>query len=556
MSIYLDEFEKIYGISDNVEKLRSKVIELGVFGKIIPEIESRKSADELLDSITERRKELIKNGDIRKPYGGIKPIESSEIEKKIPKTWSQARLKEIGDCQTGTTPSTNEKKYYDGNIPFIKPGDILNGNVDYDNNSLTNLGLKNGRRVEKNSILMVCIGGSIGKVCHVDRVCSCNQQINYILPFEGVEYKYLYYVMRSHYFQKTVLNKASGSATPIINKTKWSSIIIPIPTLEEQKRIVEKIEKLVKEVDKLEEKLEEKEEVSQNLSESIVEVIKSNQDANELKENLKFIINNFDVIFKTSASINEMRNIVLQLAIEGKLVQQNKSDEPASELVDKIEEEKEKLIKNDEINKSRLKIKGINIDEYPYDVLENWSLERLGNICFKITDGSHNPPPKINGEGYEMLSATNILNDKIDFKKSSRIIKEEDFLKEHKRTQIEKGDLLLTIVGTLGRSVVVDTDKLFTVQRSVAVIKPGINVHYLRYVMLSPYIKQIMEEEAKGTAQRGMYLGQLANLLIPIPPLEEQKRIVKKVDSIMEIIDKLEMELEKEENLIEKLGAI
>ncbi|SIQ42282.1 restriction endonuclease subunit S [Halanaerobium kushneri] len=559
MSIYLDEFETLYGISDNIEKLRKKILDFALEGKLSYQSEEEKSGEDIIEKIAKLKEDLLSKGLVKTPRGKLKKISKEDIPSfEIPENWEWTRLGSLGETKTGKTPKRSNDEYYFGNIPFIKPDNIYYNKIDYNTKlKLTEEGAEKSRLVPENTILMVCIG-TVGKAYITDRESCFNQQINSLTLYSDklLEPKLFLYFMQSSYFNNRALELSSKTTIPIINKTKWKNILVPVPPLEEQKRIVEKIEKLMKEVDKLEDKLNQKESISQNLSESIVIAIKDSKNAEELKDNINFIIENFDVIFKTSESMDEMRNIVLQLAIEGKLVPQDESDEPALELINKIEEEKKELIKKGEIKKSRLKIEEKNNNKTHYIIPKNWKWEKLGNICFKITDGSHNPPKGISGEGYEMLSATNILNDKIDFKKPSRIIKEKDFKKEHKRTQIEKGDLLLTIVGTLGRSLVVDTDKLFTVQRSVAVLKTGINVHYLRYVMLSPYIKQTMEEEAKGTAQKGIYLGQLANLLIPIPSLSEQERIVKTVDALMEMIDKLKRKLEKRDYIIERLGTI
>jgi type I restriction enzyme S subunit len=152
-------------------------------------------------------------------------------EKSLPNGWKWSPLSKLGSTGTGTTPSTSNDLFYGGDIPFIKPGDMFDGEIDYFNQSLTNEGLANGRSVAKNSILMVCIGGSIGKSAIVDRQVSCNQQINYIQP--EINNKFLLYVMKTPYFQRQLRLKAKGTSTPIINKTNWESILIPIPTNDE-----------------------------------------------------------------------------------------------------------------------------------------------------------------------------------------------------------------------------------------------------------------------------------------------------------------------------------
>lgn len=262
-------------------------------------------------------------------------------------------------------------------------------------------------------------------------------------------------------------------------------------------------------------------------------------------------MDNFKTIFGVKDNIQALRNKVLELAIQGKLVEQDPNDEPASELIRKIQVERTQLVKEGKIKKQK-SLNLIEEDEITFEIPENWEWVRLREICYKIVDGSHNPPKGIEGDGYPMLSAINI-NKTIDFDKPSRLISSEDFKREHSRTNIGRNDVLLTIVGTIGRAVVVDTDELFTLQRSVAAIKTGINPYYLLYLLLSPFFYNQMYEEAKGTAQVGIYLGTLNNLKIPVPPIVEQDRIVNKIESLMSGIDKLEKFLQKKEHLIELL---
>jgi type I restriction enzyme, S subunit len=123
--------------------------------------------------------------------------------------------------------------------------------IDYSGEGLSQLGIKNGRLIEANSALMVCIGGSIGKVGYVDRDCSCNQQINTMTPYLNMNGRFFVYFMRSPYFQSQVLVNASQTTLPILSKGKWDQIPFPCPPLAEQKRIVARVEALLRLCDDL-----------------------------------------------------------------------------------------------------------------------------------------------------------------------------------------------------------------------------------------------------------------------------------------------------------------
>ena len=154
------------------------------------------------------------------------------------------KIKYVAFTQTGLTPSTSDKENFGDYIPFIKSGDINGNRIDYNNEGLSIKGLSNGRLIQKNSILMVCIGGSLGKSAVTDRDVSCNQQINTATADSSILPFYMFYVLNSDYFLKKTKEYATGTATPILNKSSWENIFIPVPPLNEQKRIVDKIDEI------------------------------------------------------------------------------------------------------------------------------------------------------------------------------------------------------------------------------------------------------------------------------------------------------------------------
>jgi len=185
---------------------------------------------------------------------------------------------------------------------------------------------------------------------------------------------------------------------------------------------------------------------------------------------------------------------------------------------------------------------------------EGWEEKRLEEICFKITDGSHNPPKGIDYSEYLMISSKNVNNDFIDLD-SPRYLKKEDFISENKRTEVIEGDVLLTIVGTIGRvAVVTNEHKYFTLQRSVAVLKPKKDFISSRFLMFS--LRNIFEElneNARGVAQKGLYLNQIRSLEISIPKLKTQQIIVEKIDFLLAETKKLESIYQQKINDLEEL---
>ncbi len=232
-----------------------------------------------------------------------------------------------------------------------------------------------------------------------------------------------------------------------------------------------------------------------------------------------------------------LRKKVIDLAIRGKLTQQFPTDGTAEELYAQIQDEKAKLIKEGKLKKQKT-LPGIEPEVIPFEAPKKWKWVKLKDICKKIIDGDHNPPEGVKEKTeYLMLSAKNINNDRIVNIENVRYLTKDCFIEENKRTCLAQGDILLTIVATLGRSCVYRESYNACFQRSVCVISTMIVPEYLKRVFDSSYIQKFMADNATGAAQPGFYLNKVEELCIPLPPLAEQKRIADKIDSVLSEID-------------------
>jgi type I restriction enzyme S subunit len=221
--VLLDKyFETAFSAPDGVKKLRELILSLAMQGKLVPQDPSDQPASELLKEIEAEKERLITEGKIKKSKP-LPEITSDEIPYDLPKSWEWVRLGAIGETQTGNTPPTKDIENFGDFIPFINPGDIKNYNINYFNNGLSKIGLLKSRLIKKNSILMVCIGGSIGKHAINNRDVTCNQQINTITPYYN-SIKFIFFAMAEIFFQKLIINQSGGSATPIINKQKCRNV--------------------------------------------------------------------------------------------------------------------------------------------------------------------------------------------------------------------------------------------------------------------------------------------------------------------------------------------
>ena len=239
--------------------------------------------------------------------------------------------------------------------------------------------------------------------------------------------------------------------------------------------------------------------------------------------------------------IQKLRGLILELAVRGKLVPQDPNDEPASELLKRISKERTHLEAEGKIRKAK-QLPPLGEDERPFDLPTPWEWSRLGIVSEKLTDGSHNPPPDF-GSGLPMFSSQHVQDGWIDTSNPSRYLSAQDFESEDSRTKVSTGDVLLTIVASIGRSAVVTKEHgRFALQRSVAVIKSGLAPEFLSLQLRAPVARSYYDKHGKGTAQKGIYLGKLGEMPVAVPALAEQHRIVAKVDELMALCDRLEAE--------------
>lgn len=233
----------------------------------------------------------------------------------------------------------------------------------------------------------------------------------------------------------------------------------------------------------------------------------------------------------------QLKGSILQLAMQGKLVEQRPDEGTGEELYKTILAEKKKLIKEGRIKKQK-PLPEISEDEIPFEIPDSWLWVRVTDICTKLVDGDHNPPKGISGTSeFIMASSRNINQDRLIDLDQVRYLDKDTFLKENERTMASKGDIFFTSVGSLGRSCVYDGSLNICFQRSVSVMTTLIFNHYLKRCFDSGYFQNKVNREATGTAQKGFYLNQLAAALIPLPPLAEQKRIVAKIEELMPFVE-------------------
>ena len=253
-----ERMDELFTAPADLTPLREAVLQLAVRGRLVPQDERDGEGEDLLSLL---KKAQIKWKIARRIRKQKDDYTFSDRYVDTPKNWTWARLYEIGQTQTGTSPSSNNADLFGDYIPFIKPGNMGGVEINYDDPGLSKEGIKHSRFVPANSILMVCIGATLGKVNKTTQSVCFNQQINSLTTYLDIDTlaDYIVLALKSPDFQKLAWSKAGTGTLPIISKRKWEVLLIPLPPLAEQHRIVAKVDELMGLIDRLEQHLAAKE---------------------------------------------------------------------------------------------------------------------------------------------------------------------------------------------------------------------------------------------------------------------------------------------------------
>lgn len=474
------------------QELKYSILQLAIQGKLVEQRPEEGTGEELYQQIQAEKVNFVKEGKIKKQK---KLPEITEEEKpfEIPDNWKFCYLGSVIELLSGT--DFKPENYNDRNIglPYITGASSLSDNGVIENRWTevpTNI-------AEKGDVLLVCKGSGYGKtvICDLDKA-HIARQIMAIKNTPYLDMNYIRYFLMAN--NRYIKSKGQG-VIPGIDRNSVKLLTFPLPPFAEQKRIVAKIEELLPLVDRYEKAWTKLEDFNKRFPE-------------------------------------DMKKSILQLAIQGKIVEQRPEEGTGEELYEQIQSEKQRLIKEGKIKKEKA-LPEITEEEIPFEIPENWKWVRLGDLCRSIADGDHQPPPQVK-EGISFLVISNVSSGKIDMS-NTRHVPEAYFQSLSDDRVAQKGDLLFTVTGSYGIPVIVDGDEPFCFQRHIALLKYSGNIEYLYWVLQSPAIKQQCDAVATGTAQRTVGLKSLRNIVIPLPPTLEQERIVTKLVKILPLCDRM-----------------
>ncbi|HRO00131.1 MAG TPA: restriction endonuclease subunit S [Nitrobacter sp.] len=247
----LDALPALTTRPDQIKALRQTILNLAVRGKLVPQDATDGRGDDLLRQFAKLRNEVRFGGRGRREASDSE-INDEEKYLEIPTSWAWARVHQVGMTQTGTSPSSSNPALFGDHIPFVKPADLDGNAINYDGPGLSEEGMHHSRVAPKNTVLMVCIGATLGKVNITECSVCFNQQINAVTPYMDGLHRFVAIALRASGFQELAWSKAGTGTLPIISKGKWEVLPIPLPPLAEQLRIVVKVDALMAICDRLE----------------------------------------------------------------------------------------------------------------------------------------------------------------------------------------------------------------------------------------------------------------------------------------------------------------
>lgn len=477
----------------DTEALRKKVIDLAIQGKLTEQLPSDGDAESLYAQIQEEKEKRIKAGELKKEKT-MPSISESDTPFDIPGNWHWVYMGEIFDHNTGKALNNADK---DG----VKLEYITTSNMYWDHFELD--GLKSmyfkESEIEKCTItkgdLLICEGGDIGRsaIWTFDYDMRIQNHIHKLRGYGGIEHKFYFYIMWN--YKDSSMIDGRGIGLQGFSSKRVHSLIVPLPPLAEQKRIVEKLDTLLEQID-------------------IIDTLQQQYESN----------------------LSVLKGKIIDAGIQGKLTEQLPDDGDAEDLYAQILNQKSQLIKEGKIKKEKT-LPDIASDEIPFEIPKNWKWVRWGMVV-NVVSARRVHQSDWRKEGIPFYRAREIAKLADTGAVDNDLFISEELYDEFSKSGVPKcGDLMVTGVGTLGKTYVVKEDeKFYYKDASVLCFEnyAGLVAPFLKHLMDSDTMHTQINSNSGGTTVDTLTMVRMNQYLMPLPPLDEQKRIVSRIDEILE----------------------
>tara|TARA_R110001583_G_scaffold78533_3_gene212817 strand:- start:5086 stop:6960 length:1875 start_codon:yes stop_codon:yes gene_type:complete len=541
-----------------IKKLRELILELAVRGKLVPQNPEDEPASELLKKIEAEKAKLAKEG--LKTKASVH-LEHDDKYIDTPSVWSWIRLGNLAKFidYRGKTPTKIES-----GIRLITAKNIRKSYIDLNPEEFISESDYESwmtRGFPRNGDMLFTTEAPMGNAANIhlsEKFALAQRAICFQWHIPEIS-KFMLLQALAKPFQSQLTDQATGMTATGIKASKLKEIAVVLPPLAEQHRIVAKVDELMALCDQLEQHSEHQLDAHKQLVETLLATLVESENADDLATNWQRLAEHFDTLFSgalTSTAgigngggewaIDRLKDTILQLAVMGKLVPQNPDDEPASELLKKIDAEKAKLVKEGKIKKQK-PLPEITDEEKPFELPDGWEWSKLDSIFLKITDGTHHSPTNSDNGEYLYITAKNIKNNGVLLSNATYVA--QDVHEEiYSRCNPEFGDILFIKDGaTTGIVTINDIQEPFSMLSSVALLKTSKKNSVNKFLLNSlraPYFYDEMRSGMTGVAITRVTLKKLNAAYIAFPPLAEQHRIVAKVDELFALCDQLKARLQ------------
>ncbi|PTQ88027.1 restriction endonuclease subunit S [Nitrosomonas ureae] len=544
----------VYGI----QKLRELILELAVRGKLVPQDPNDEPAGELLKRIQAEKAKLVVEGKIKKEKP-LPPISDEEKPFELPQGWEWVRIGSIGHDWGQKTPDSDftyiEVSAIDSLLGIVSSPALVKPE---------NAPSRARKMVKEGTVIYSTIRPYLLNIAVIEKeflpepIASTAFAI--VHPFCSMPPRYFLCFFRSPVFVRYVESVQMGIAYPAINDGQFFSGLIPLPPIEEQHRIVAKVDELMTLCDQLETQHINAAEAHEKLVSHLLGTLTQSQSADDFSANWERIAAHFDTLFTTEASIDALKQTLLQLAVMGKLVPQDPNDEPASELLKRIQAEKAKLVAEGKIKKDK-PLPPITEEEKPYELPQGWEWSRLSQIAIVISGNAFNSEDFNSQSGAKVIKITNA--GVYEFIESHDYLPE-SFLSKYMAYLVKEGDLILALtrpyISTgLKISMCPPSYNNSLLNQRVAAIRVCIDIKtdYVFIFLKCPSILKFYQDSFGNSGlQPNLKVSDVTELMVAIPPLPEQHRIVTKVDELMALCDQLKSAITQASQLQKKLADV
>lgn len=552
----LAHYEKIADAPDAIARLRRFILDLAVRGKLVPQDANDEPASELLKRLKHertRREKLKAIKRIKLQYGPI----ALDTDFKLPSGWVKATIGQTCDLQTGATPDRNRPEFFGGDIRWLVSGDINRGEIFDCDGRITKLGLdsSNCKILPQNCVLIALNGQGKTRatVALLRTQAACNQSLVAIIPLLPSDFtpEYLHLSLKARYVairELTGKDERRG-----LNMRLLECFEIAIPPLAEQHRIVAKVDELMALCDRLETARAAREAVRDRLAAASLARLNA-PDPETFQADARFTLNALPALTTRPDQIKQLRQTILNLAVRGKLVPQDPNDEPASELLKRIAKKRAELLRAEYPNPDEARTQNRKLAEQSVpDGLEalpmGWSWATLLQCSALVIDCKNKTAPYASS-GIRLIRTTNVRDGRMNLN-DQKYVDQKTYEIWSARCTPEPGDILITREAPMGEVCLIPpSEQICLGQRMMLarLVPDTIDRNFMIYSLRDPRLMDRVQDKPIGATVQHLRVGGVETLLVPLPPLAEQHRIVAKVDALMALCDQLEVSLTDADN--------